>query len=147
MSYKKAMLRGTQNGGIAGIILQAYSIMLWFGLLNSNIMFYSGGMLIAVASFFAFRKQTVKQIFLSVLLSVVTYTMTFIVLSLLKIDVFVFKYVHGPVAEMWAGDGIGVVFLMIINFWGGIFGLCVAIIYTYINRIKSIRAEESDGCE
>ena len=141
MSYKQAMLRGALNGIIAGFILQAYSIMLWFDLLNNNIAFYSGGVLVAVAAFFTFKNQTVKRLCLSVLMSIIAYVVIFILLSLLKINVTVFKYIHGADAEMWAGDGIGVAFLMIINFWGGILGLCAATAYTVVKRIKSARAE------
>ena len=129
-NYNAAILRGVINGIAVAVIFQLYTVMLWVDMLENTFAFYSIGALIAVIAFFAFKNQTAGPFFVSVVISCVLFVATLFIFGLLNIDQTVFKHVHGADAEMWAGDGIGAVFLLIIQFWGGVFGLLAAILYT-----------------
>ena len=135
MKYKQDILRGILSGIIAGVAFQACSVMILFDFL-SYVSFFLSFILVAVIAFFAFRKQDAKSFCLSVFISAIIYIVTLIALSFFNIDITVFRYIHGADAEMWAGDGFGFILLLIINFWGSIFGIILAIVYTYIWQQK-----------
>ena len=49
----------------------------------------------------------------------------------------VFKHIHGMDAEMWAGDGFGIMVVHLCNFFGSLVGTVFAFITTLVRKIKN----------
>lgn len=81
--------------------------------------------------------QTMKKFLLTWVISMGSFMIVEFLVSVSGIIDMVFKHIHGMDAEMWAGDGFGIMVVHLCNFFGSLVGTVFAFITTLVRKIKN----------
>lgn len=131
------------KGGVCGIILSClntlfiilslYNVplkLIWYG-----IMIISG----ILAGVFFINEKIYKSV-ISFFISIILFIVTEFIFAFTGIVRMVFKHINGVSAEMWAGDGFGMIVVLLFSFVGFFLGSILALIFSFIKGRKVKKA-------
>ncbi|MDP4144066.1 MAG: hypothetical protein Q8936_06210 [Bacillota bacterium] len=125
-------------GSICGIIISCINTSLIILSLYTNLnisVYYGMAIISALVAFLFFINHKAVNILLSFLISVVTFIITEIITGQVGIVNMVFKHIYGASAEMWAGDGFGMMVVTLFNITGYFLGFVLALIIPVFKKM------------
>lgn len=135
MNNKRSILKGCLCGISISLIIDATIILFFFTDMTAFLL-YLVAFISGLSTLLLLITNNIKSILLSLLFSVLSFITAEIVITSLGIIRMFFQLKHGADAEMWAGDGFGMMVVMIYCLAGSAIGTIGAFIVTLIRNNK-----------
>jgi hypothetical protein len=130
---KASLLKGCLCGvGIA--LIETAMIILFFFVEMTSFLLYSTAFVCGIISLFLLINNKIKAFAMSLLLSVITFFTAELIIESTGVIKTFFQLKYGADAEMWAGDGFGMVAVLIYCLAGSCIGTVGSLIITIKKR-------------
>lgn len=135
------------KGGICGIALSClnnFFIILSLYWNFPNYIFYGIAIISAILAFTFFINDKILNFLYIFFVSIFAFVITEFVISLTGIVNIVFKHINGASEEMWAGDGFGMLVILLFILTGYFVGSILAFIFTMIKKFINNKRVSSE---
>lgn len=141
MENKASLLKGCLCGiGIA--LISTATIILFFFVEMTTFLLYFAAFVCGIISLFLLMNNKIKSFLISLILSIIAFFTAEIVIGSTGVIRTFFQLKHGADVEMWAGDGFGMLIVLIYCLGGSCIGTIGSLIITikkhYSNGRESI---------
>jgi hypothetical protein len=125
------------KSGICGVLISCLinlSIIVSLYISFPNYIYYAIAITSTITVLILFDKDRFFNVFISCLVFIPAFLITSLAIEITGIVTIAFKQVHGATAEMWAGDGFGIMIINMFSLVGSFAGGILALIYTEIKK-------------